>query len=102
MWPFTKRSTKKDVSLDQLLELTKVLVDRSDESFYSGYSPAEISADLAVALSAIERGETLNKNTLRMHFGPTGPIQETAMESGWADEYLRLADLFDGAIEQVR
>ena len=100
MWSFTKRSPRKEVPLNKLLELTKVLVDRSDESFYSGYTPAEISADLSVALKAIERGEALDKDTLQMHFGPTGPIQETAMESGWANEYLRIAELFDGALER--
>ena len=102
MWPFTTHRPKKDVDLNKILELTKTLVIRSDESFYSGFTPDEIAADLSAALQALDDGGTLDKDNLRMHFAPTGPIQETAMESGWADEYLKLAELFDDAIKRIR
>ena len=43
-----------------------------------------------------ELGSTLEMKVL---FAPTGPIQEVSLSSGWGDEFLRLADRFDQALE---
>ena len=35
-------------------------------------------------------------------FAPTGPIQEVSLSSGWAKEFLELAQRFDKAYEIVK
>ena len=35
-------------------------------------------------------------------FAPTGPIQEVSLSSGWAQEFLDLAELFDKEYEIVK
>lgn len=98
MWPFKSREKQTESKLLVILELTKSLVEKSDESPYAGFSPEEITVDLVNAIISIERGEHVDKDQLRMHFGPTGSLQETAMDAGWGDDYLKLAEMFDRAI----
>jgi hypothetical protein len=95
MWPFTKSSVEKSRRLREVLARIKELVDRSTESDWTPFTPAEISADLGAAISRLDDGEEVDTRHLVMLFAPTGPIQETAMGAGWADEYLKLSSEFD-------
>jgi hypothetical protein len=40
----------------------------------------------------------VERRHLQTLFAPTGPLQETSMSGGWADEFLALSDRFDKAI----
>ena len=95
MWPFSKSVTKNAVRLREVLAQVKQFVDRSEASGWTPFTPAEISADLSAAISRIERNEAIDVDRLKMLFAPTGPIQETAMSSGWSDDYLKLSSEFD-------
>lgn len=86
----------KDVLLD-----TNRLIEKSEESHWAGWSPKEISSDLLKGVAAIGEKQPIDAATLRLHFAPTGSIQETAMSNGWTDDYLRLSAEFDALIPQA-
>lgn len=46
-------------------------------------------------LSKVENGAIVPASEIRFLFFPTGPIQEVSLSSGWADEFLDLADRID-------
>ena len=98
MWLTRKRKAEARDELIKILDLTKTLVDRSEESCFDGMSPAEISMDLSIAIDALRAGDSFDSEQLKVHFAPTGILQEVAMMSGWADEYLRISELFDELI----
>jgi hypothetical protein len=88
------------MKLKQVLEETRGLVSKSESSDWTPFEPDEIFKVLSDAIQAIDNGETLDKDTLKMHFCVTGPIQETSMANGWSDRYLELAAIFDKEIEK--
>jgi hypothetical protein len=56
----------------------------------------EVRFFLATVEADLPLGEGEFKH-LRLLFGPTGPLQETSIASGWADEFLLLAARVDDA-----
>ena len=87
--------------LIELLEQTQILVDKSEGYVYAGLSPAEISLDLVTAIDSLKNDKLIDRDHLRMHFAPTGSLQETAMMSGWTDEYMRISKQFDDVINNT-
>ncbi|MEU8898866.1 hypothetical protein [Nocardia sp. NPDC048505] len=53
----------------------------------------EALAEYDGLVAAVARGE--RPRTLTVLFAPTGPLQELAISSGWAEQYLVLAARFD-------
>ena len=102
MWPNRKLKIQARRTLVTLLDRTKALTDNSEESCYAGLSPAEIGMDLSIALDALAKEGKIDRDQLRMLFAPTGPLQETAMMSGWTDEYMKISEQFDKAIEGLK
>lgn len=47
---------------------------------------------------AVELGNELNRDELKLLFAPTGDLQETSIANGWAEEYLSLSAKFDDLI----
>ncbi|MCB9642463.1 MAG: hypothetical protein H6728_05260 [Myxococcales bacterium] len=41
-------------------------------------------------------------NTLKILFAPTGPLQEMALDHGWAEAYMKLAKKAGAWIEEAR
>jgi hypothetical protein len=85
----------------RLLEVLKrccELSKASQDAVYSSRSISEIVAVLEGAIETIERGAELNRGELKLLFAPTGALQETSLENGWAEEYLSLSAKFDGLI----
>jgi hypothetical protein len=56
---------------------------------------------LDVLIAALEAGGLPDRLDLAVLFGPTGPIQEVSLSSGWGEELLALAGRFDAAAERV-
>jgi hypothetical protein len=75
--------------LDAVLRRTLQLVHLPDNNFiWSGWdSPEDAEREIRRAFSA----------NATIFFLPTGPIQELSLDSGWAEEFLVLADYFDRA-----
>lgn len=85
---------------DVLLE-ARALLARPDNNFdWSWWRDAQ-EALRAVdrQIAALERGWPAAAREL---FAPTGPMQEVSISSGWADEFLALAERFDAAMEAHR
>jgi hypothetical protein len=86
-------------------ELRKVLLDaRSlialpDNKFdWSSWQDAEAELrGLDGLVAMLERGKAPSRLTMSVLFAPTGPIQEVSLSSGWAEEFLALAERFDAA-----
>jgi ATP-dependent Clp protease protease subunit len=91
----TKQSPETDRSLREVLSDTKAFIKKSEESIWAGLSPAEIATDLDIAIDRIDENKAVDASHLKMLFAPTGPLQESAMASGWSEEYMRLSKEFD-------
>lgn len=84
--------------LISVLKETLNYVQVSDDSVYARYGVNEITAQLKTATACLERGEAVRDIDLSLLFAPTGDIQETSIENGWADEFIVLSDRFDRAV----
>ena len=100
MWP-SKSKAEEATRLREVLDRVRQFVERSSQSNWTSYAPAEISADLGAAISRLEQGELVATDHLRMLFAPTGPIQETAMSNKWPYDYLKLSSEFDDLIKSL-
>ena len=66
------------------------------DTAWSSYPTGEgLVADVERLAALIEQGDPDAERTLRLLFAPTGALQETALSSGWSDDYMRLADRLD-------
>lgn len=88
-------------SLLAVLDAVREALSREDNDFsWSSWQDREAALaeldQLAAGAAAGNAGAIL---MLRVLFAPTGPIQEVSLSSGWGDEFLRLADAFDAAVE---
>ena len=79
-----------------LLEVIELLSVSQD----SDWSDMDVSETLKVIhkqLIFIDN-RRVQKSKLYYLFLPTGPLQEISMQNGWSDEYLLIAERFDGCI----
>ncbi len=74
---------------------TAELVQRSKESLYASQPLSKIKTTLDENIAALKLNCTYQRNTLRILFAPTGDLQETALDNGWADAYMRLSTVVD-------
>jgi hypothetical protein len=55
----------------------------------------EIIHDLDAEIDKAMNSQPINKRHLGFLFAPTGAVQETAIENGWGEEFLRISDVVD-------
>ncbi|GAA5496769.1 hypothetical protein Rhal01_02954 [Rubritalea halochordaticola] len=77
-----------------------ILIEASNDSAFAGMECDEVARGLKMATESIKSGEHYDQSYLNMLFGPTGSIQEISIDNGWGDEFLRLAEEFDGLNER--
>lgn len=86
-----------------VLENARTLLALPDNEFL--WSPwenaAEALQEIDTLLRELKQGVLPEKAVLEILFAPTGPIQEVSVSSGWAEEFLALAQRFDAAIDAV-
>lgn len=85
-----------------LLTILKIVRERTKASHdapWSSRSVAEIVEILDHAIEALNHGTAWEKNDLVLLFAPTGALQETSMDNGWADEFIVLSSEFDRLIQ---
>jgi hypothetical protein len=87
------------MSLIDLLKRCRDLTSVSHDSPWSHAGISEIVAALDRGIVAISAGKIPDGKELILLFAPTGALQETSMENGWAMEFLLLSETFDGLIE---
>lgn len=81
-----------------LAETRALLALPGNDFSWSSFLDAEAAlAELDGYIDTIRAGDP-PPPMLRVLFAATGPIQEVALSSGWADEYLAVADRFDAAV----
>jgi hypothetical protein len=86
-----------------ILAEARAMLSRPGNDFtWSGWDDAAHALyeldTLIAALSARERPRPVD---LELLFSPTGPIQEVSLSSGWADQFLALAQRFDLELGKV-
>ena len=91
---------KQAQELVAVLEEAKQLLARPDNDFSWSYlGDAETAvAEVDGLIATIRDGGKPDVLALQVLFTVTGPIQEVSLSSGWADEFLDLAQRFDHAI----
>lgn len=81
-----------------VLDEVRVLLARPDNDFsWSSFTDADAALSEIDELAARVRAGDDVPFVLQVLFAPTGPIQEVSLSSGWAYEFLALADRFDAA-----
>jgi hypothetical protein len=82
-----------------VIDEIRVLLALPDNDYsWSSFGDAEAAlAELDDLRAGVVTGHP-DVFTLRVLFTVTGPIQEVSLSSGWADEFLAIAERFDAAI----
>src|SRR5262245_41444106 len=89
--------------LADILRQARELLARPGNDFaWSSWEDTSAAlAELDRQIAAVESGQLPPQLDLAVLFGPTGPIQEVSLSSGWGDEFLAVAARFDAAAERV-
>jgi hypothetical protein len=93
-------------ALRQLLDVFRQARDLlalpgNDFAWSSWPGAPEALAEVDRQITALEAGQLPPRLDLSVLFAPTGPIQEVSISSGWAHEFLTLADRFDSAADRI-
>lgn len=91
-----------DVTRSELLDIlrqSRELLARPSNCFdWSSWEDAEDSLrEMDALIETLAFGGLPDRLVLSVLFAPTGPIQEVGLSSGWAYEFLSLAERFDRA-----
>ena len=91
---------KRDALL-QVLRDTRALIARPENNFdWSSWEDgAAALREIDALIECVCNGAEPDPLQLRVLFAPTGPIQEVSLSSGWGENFLKLAERFDAAIE---
>ena len=81
--------------LISVLEETLILLRSSESSDYSSMPVDEMIEKLAIELEKAGSSQAMDAELLSFLFAPTGPIQETAIDNGWGEEFLRISKVVD-------
>ena len=89
-----------DDKLLAILREVRYLLARPENDFsWSGWNDETTAlGEIDALIGGITRGEIPELTSLKVLFAPTGPIQELSASSGWGNEFLALANRFDGAL----
>jgi hypothetical protein len=89
--------------LADVLRETRALLARPDNDFsWSSFHDADAALqEVDGLIHRVESGPLPARQSLAVLFAPTGPIQETALSSGWGDAFLALADRLDAAMQRA-
>ncbi len=103
-WPWNLFKIDGNMSdLIKVLKETRTFLALPDNNFVWSQWPDTNAAlaEMDNAIAQLEMGIISNKNELELLFAPTGQIQEVSISSGWADEFLALAERFDDEISKL-
>jgi hypothetical protein len=92
----TARIELRDVLLD-----ARSLITLPGNCFdWSSWEDADAAVrEIDSLVAALEGGRSPSRLSMSVLFAPTGPIQEVSLSSGWAEEFLAIAERFDAAEE---
>lgn len=81
--------------LSSALRETILFLQNSQSSDWAGMSVEEMIHELEAILAGLEKAQFVDVQQLGFLFAPTGSIQETAIDNGWVDDFLRIAAIVD-------
>ena len=81
-----------DEKLLKLLHKTIDYLKDSNESTFADQTPKELIAEIN---NCIKQN---NKQKINILFMPTAPLQDTAIDNGWGDEYCKIATEVKGLL----
>ncbi len=84
--------------LEILVSVRERLAQPSTNFVWSSWQNAVAAlGEMDSLIVQVQAGHVPTK-TLDLLFAPTGNIQEVSISNGWGDEFLRIAEAYDGAI----
>jgi hypothetical protein len=87
---------------DVLASARELLARRTNDFSWSSWKDQQSALDeLDRVIEKVRRGR-IPKMTLDVLFAPTGPIQEVSVSSGWSQEFLAVAERYDGTVARIR
>ena len=86
-WIGTRRRAKL-AAIDDLMRLLR----NSEDSGFADATVAEIIEHVNTARRRIDAGDSAGDQLIRDLFAPTGALQDTAIDNGWGDQFIELAD----------
>ena len=81
--------------LISVLEETIELLGNSQSSDWAPMSVEEIIQELEAEIAKIKNSQPIDARLLGFLFAPTGAIQETSIDNGWGDDFLRISESID-------
>jgi hypothetical protein len=86
------------MGLIDVLKRCRELAQASEGPIWIAYTVKEIVATLDRQIGRLRRGDSLDRDELKLLFAPAGALQETSMDNGWSAEYISLSTKFDDLI----
>jgi hypothetical protein len=74
------------------------LLDKSEDTIWANYTPAEAKEMLQTELENYKKTHELSesgKSDINFLFLPTSALQEISLDNGWSSKYIKIADIFD-------
>lgn len=83
--------TKQVIALNEFL----VLLKSSSDATFAGKTVKELKREVEAIKDDINLGRPVDKKQLGSLVAPTGSLQETAIDNGWSEAFLRIANQLD-------
>ena len=85
------------VLLAEILRSAVELLSLPDNDFaWSSWADKDAAvAEIEPLIARLEAGDLPDRTSISVLFGPTGPIQEVSVSSGWGETFLKLAERYD-------
>ncbi len=85
----------------KVLEKVKEIIGnyQMDLSYSTYRSEEELVNDLELYISKLKANNFSCNKQISLLFAPTGDLQEIAIDSGWSEEYMELAEIIDRYIK---
>ena len=77
------------------LEETLSFLQNSQSSAWAHMSVEEIITGLETEISRAKNSQPIDAKFLSLLFAPTGAIQETSIDNGWGNDFLRISEVID-------
>ena len=80
------------------LEETLSFLQNSHSSAWAHMSVEEIITRLETEISKAKNLQPIDAKFLSLLFAPTGAIQETSIDNGWENDFLRISEIIERII----
>lgn len=77
------------------LEETLSFLQNSHSSDWAHMSVEELITRLETEISKAKNLQPIDAKFLSLLFAPTGAIQETSIDNGWGNDFLRISEVID-------